>query len=104
MPSMPDKQTAARPVTNATAIEPNHSYAQYSTTFDHLPVTLTATPALQSCARHLAAGRQRGKHLADASTSIGSEEADFEATYYGTLAELLLYHWLEQQGRHPEYV
>jgi len=101
---MHEQQTAARPSTNASADEPECPYALYSPIFDLLPVTLTATPALQSCARHLATGRQHGKHLAAPSTSIGSEEADFEATYYGTLAELLLYHWIEQQGGLPEYV
>lgn len=101
---MPEAETAARPATDATAAETTDSYPQYSTIFDQQPLTLTATPALEECARIIAAGRQRGKHLAAASTSIGTAEADDEACYFGTLAELLLYDCLEKRKLHPQYI
>lgn len=100
---MPENKMAARPATDATAVNQVNSTTKYSIILQQLPITLTAKPAIQSCAKHITEGRQRGKHLAASSTSIGTAEQDFEATYYGTLAELILYHWLEEQGTRPEY-
>ncbi len=65
--------------------------------------TLKATPLLQACARYLTVGRQQGKHRAAPSASIGTPAKDFEATYFGTLAEVVFLHWLEEQGASPTY-
>lgn len=101
---MPEEKTAVTSGLRRAAAYEDSNQLKYSTIFDLMPITLEATPALQFCARYLTNGRQRGKHLRTASTSIGTEEANVEATYYGTLAELLLYLWLEEKGHRPEYV
>ena len=104
---MLDTETAGRLATDApaatTELTNTKSVPEPDAIFKRLPVTLTLTPAQQECARIITAGRQRGKHLADPTATIGTAELDFEATYFGTLAELAVYHWLEEQGRRPVY-
>jgi len=65
---------------------------------------LTVTPEQKERARRIATGRQRGKHLAAASTSIGSPQANYDACYHGTLAEIAVYDYLEAQGLNPKYI
>ena len=67
-------------------------------------LTLTVTPEQKEHAEKVAVGRQRGKHLAAASTSIGTPQANYDACYYGTLAEIVVYDYLEAQGLKPKYI
>ncbi len=104
---MTNEEMAGRLITDAPAAPLESIYKatipEPDLIFKRLPITLKATPAQQEYAREITVGRQRGKHLADPSATIGTAELDFEATYYGTLAELVFYQWLEQEGAHPEY-
>ena len=105
---MLDTKMAGRLITDAPAAQFESIYTatipEPDMIFNRLPITLKATSAQQEHAREITVGRQRGKHLADPSATIGSAELDFEATYYGTLAELVLYQWLEQEGCRPDYI
>jgi len=97
-------KTVALSAKSATATHLTNTQLQYTTLLVSLPTTRKATPLLQACARIIAEGRQRGKQFAAPSASIGTPAKDFEATYYGTLAELVLYQWLEVQGATPNYI
>ena len=97
---MSQSKTAVTLLPENAAAQPAQFHPDYTT---FLPVTLRATPAQQECARIITQGRQQGKHLAAPSASIGTAEPDFKATYYGTLAELVLADWLERLGHRPQY-
>lgn len=100
-----NKLTTAALFAESTAVQKQTNVQlQYTTSLASLPTTRKATPLLQACARYLTVGRQQGKHRAAPSASIGTPAKDFEATYYGTLAELVLYQWLEVQGATPNYI
>ncbi len=97
---MSQNKTAVALLPENAAVQSEQIQPDYTTL---LPITLRATPAQQECARIITQGRQRGKHLAAPSASIGTAEADFKATYYGTLAELVIADWLERLGHRPQY-
>ncbi len=67
-------------------------------------LTLTVTQEQKKRAGEIATGRQRGKMFAAASTSIGTPQANYDACYYGTLAEIAVYDYLEAHGLNPQYI
>ncbi|HLK60942.1 MAG TPA: hypothetical protein VKU00_30540, partial [Chthonomonadaceae bacterium] len=64
-------------------------------------IRLTPTPTQIHHARLLAEGRQRGKEARKPENDIGGHEANFQADYWGALAEVVVRHWLESLGLRP---